>query len=291
MRSPILTTPLRYPGGKSKWTKLLYEYLPDMRDYEEWREPFLGGGSMPIEITKRYPDMRIWVNDLYPALYNFWTQLQSSGSEMSEHLLKIKESCVSGDVAKTILGEQKEIINDDVSSDFDKAVAFYYANKNSFSGLTEAGGFAESSHEMTFTRQNIMKLVSFQKLIRNWKITNEDCSVLLEKSPKTFVYLDPPYELTKQNSNNLYGKRGSMHEGFNHDLFAKQCNESGMDCMISYNADQSVKDRFDGWEQAELDWTYTMQSVGDYMENQKDRKELLLLNYKVEQGSLETFFS
>jgi site-specific DNA-adenine methylase len=291
MRSPILTTPLRYPGGKSKWTKLLYEYLPDMRDYEEWREPFLGGGSMPIEITKRYPDMRIWVNDLYPALYNFWTQLQSSGSEMSEHLLKIKESCVSGDVAKTILGEQKEIINDDVSSDFDKAVAFYYANKSSFSGLTVTGTFSESSHEMSFTRQNIMKLVSFQKLIRNWKITNEDYSVLLEKSPKTFVYLDPPYELTKQNSNNLYGKRGSMHEGFNHDLFAKQCNESGMDCMISYNADQSVKDRFDGWEQAELDWTYTMQSVGDYMENQKDRKELLLLNYKVEQGSLETFFS
>ena len=201
MRSPVLTTPLRYPGGKSKWTKMLYEYLPDMRDYEEWREPFLGGGSMPIEITKRYPDMRIWVNDLYPALYNFWTQLQSSGSEMSEHLLKIKESCVSGDVAKTILGEQKEIINDDLSSDFDKAVAFYYANKNSFSGLTETGTFSESSHEMTFTRQNIMKLVSFQKLIRNWKITNGDYSALLEKSDNTFVYLDPPYELTKQNSN------------------------------------------------------------------------------------------
>ena len=286
-----LTTPLRYPGGKSKWTDLLYEYLPDMRNYEEWREPFLGGGSFPIEITKRYPDIRIWVNDLYPALFNFWTQLQSSGAEMSERLLEIKDSCVSSEVAKTTLGEQKEIINDDTSSKFDKAVAFYYANKNSFSGLTETGTFSESSHEMTFTRNNIMKLASFQKLIRNWKITNEDYSVLLEKSPKTFVYLDPPYELTKQNANNLYGKRGSMHEGFDHDLFAKHCNESGMDCMISYNADQSVKNRFDGWEQTELDWTYTMRSVGEYMEKQKDRKELLLMNYKVEQGSLESFFS
>ena len=84
-----LTTPLRYPGGKSKYTELLYEYLPDMRKYEEYREPFLGGGSMAIEITKRYPDMHIWVNDLYPALFNFWTQLQSSGAEMSERLLKI----------------------------------------------------------------------------------------------------------------------------------------------------------------------------------------------------------
>ena len=285
----MLTTPLRYPGGKSKWTDLLYEYLPDMRDYEEWREPFLGGGSFSIEITKRYPDMRIWVNDLYPALYNFWTQLQSSGQEMSERLLEIKDSCVSSEIAKTTHGEQKEIINDDTSSKFDKAVAFYYANKNSFSGLTETGTFSESSHERNFTKKNMTKLVSFQKLIRNWRITNEDYSVLLKKSPKTFVYLDPPYELTKQNSNNLYGKRGSMHQGFDHDLFAKHCNESGMDCMISYNADQSVKDRFGSWEQTELEWTYSMRSVGEYMEKQKDRKELLLLNYKIQQGTLESF--
>ena len=285
----MLTTPLRYPGGKSKWTDLLYEYLPDMRDYEEWREPFLGGGSFSIEITKRYPDMRIWVNDLYPALYNFWTQLQSSGKEMSERLLEIKDSCVSSEIAKTTHGEQKEIINDDTSSKFDKAVAFYFANRNSFSGLTETGTFSVQANEMSFTTNIISKLPAYQKLIRNWKITNEDYSVLLEKSPKTFVYLDPPYELTKQNANNLYGKRGSMHEGFDHDLFAKHCNESGMDCMISYNADQSVKDRFGGWKQTELDWTYTMRSVGEYMEKQKDRKELLLMNYEVEQGTLKDF--
>jgi len=29
-----------------------------------------------------------------------------------------------------------------------------------------------------------------------------------------------------------------------------------------------------------------MRSVGDYMEKQKDRKELLLMNYKTEQGNL-----
>ena len=268
---------------------MLYEYLPDMRSYEEWREPFLGGGSFPIEITKRYPDMKIWVNDLYPALYIFWTQLQSNGAEMSDRLLEIKESCASNEIAKTTLGEQKEIINDDVSSDFDKAVAFYFANRNSFSGLTETGTFSADANRMSFTTNIISKLPTYQKLIRNWKITNEDYSVLLEKSDNCFVYLDPPYELTKQNSNELYGNRGNMHKNFDHDLFAKQCNESGMDCMISYNADQIVKDRFDGWEQVELDWTYTMRSVGEYMEKQKDRKELVLTNYSLEQGSLEAF--
>jgi len=288
MKSLILSTPLRYPGGKSKAVKDLYEYMPQMNQYDEWREPFLGGGSMSIEITKKFPDMKIWVNDLYPALFNFWTMVKDRGDEMTERLLEIKSECITSEIAKSFHIEQKKIINDDASSDFDKAVAFYYANKNSFSGLTETGTFSESSHYATFTTTNIGKLTYFQKLIRNWKFTNGSYDVLLkDNNPKAFIYLDPPYELK---DSTLYGKNGSMHLTFNHDEFAKNCNECGMDAMISYNADQFVKDRFDGWNQLELEWTYTMRSVGNYMEEQKGRKELVLTNYNIEQGSLEAFF-
>ena len=288
MKSLILSTPLRYPGGKSKAVKDLYEYMPQMNQYDEWREPFLGGGSMSIEITKKFPDMKIWVNDLYPALFNFWTMVKDRGDEMTERLLEIKSECITSEIAKSFHIEQKKIINDDASSDFDKAVAFYYANKNSFSGLTETGTFSESSHYATFTTTNIGKLTYFQKLIRNWKFTNGSYDVLLkDNNPKAFIYLDPPYELK---DSTLYGKNGSMHLTFNHDEFAKNCNECGMDSMISYNADQFVKDRFDVWNQLELEWTYTMRSVGNYMEEQKGRKELVLTNYNIEQGSLEAFF-
>ena len=64
-------TPLRYPGGKSKATKKLFEHFPPLMQFEEYREPFLGGGSVAIAVTKAHPDMRIWVNDLYWPLYNF----------------------------------------------------------------------------------------------------------------------------------------------------------------------------------------------------------------------------
>ena len=113
MKPPILTTPIRYPGGKSKAVKKLYPMLPNIGEYEEWREPFLGGGSMSIEITKRFPDMKIWVNDLYPALYTFWTSVQSDGEEMSEKLMQMKSECYTPEEAKAMLGVQKEIINDD----------------------------------------------------------------------------------------------------------------------------------------------------------------------------------
>ena len=286
----VLTTPIRYPGGKSKAVKKLYPMLPKLDEYEEWREPFLGGGSMSIEITKRFPDMKIWVNDLYPALYTFWTSVQSDGKEMSEKLLKMKSECYTPEEAKTMLGEQKEIINDKTSSKFDKAVAWYFANRNSFSGLTETGTYSDQANKMSFTISIISKLPHYQKLIRNWKFTNGSYDVLLkDNNSKAFVYLDPPYELTKQNANNLYGKRGSMHEGFDHDEFAKNCNECDMDMMISYNADQSIKDRFQGWNELEFDHTYSMRSVGNYMENQKDRKELVLTNYSGGEATLNEF--
>ena len=70
-----------------------------------------------------------------------------------------------------------------------------------------------------------------------------------------------------------------MHKEFDHDEFADNCNRFDIDMAISYNSDQSVKDRFPDWEQIEFDLTYSMRSVGEYMEKQKKRKELLLVNY------------
>ncbi|BCU94227.1 MAG: hypothetical protein CM15mV4_1920 [Caudoviricetes sp.] len=66
-----LKTPLRYPGGKSRALANLFRFLPDLSQVKEYREPFLGGGSVAIEVTKRYPNLPIWVNDLYKPLYLF----------------------------------------------------------------------------------------------------------------------------------------------------------------------------------------------------------------------------
>tara|TARA_R100000231_G_scaffold55645_1_gene46409 strand:- start:869 stop:1099 length:231 start_codon:yes stop_codon:yes gene_type:complete len=49
--------------------------------------------------------------------------------------------------------------------------------------------------------------------------------------------------------------------------------------LISYNSGQLVKHRFQDWNMAEFDHTYTLRSVGKYMREQKERKELLLMNY------------
>ena len=56
----------------------------------EFREPFLGGGSVAIHISKKYPHLKITVNDLYEPLINFWVQLQTFGDELTEKIREYK---------------------------------------------------------------------------------------------------------------------------------------------------------------------------------------------------------
>jgi DNA adenine methylase len=270
-----LKTPLRYPGGKSRACEKMGPYFPDLRNYEEFREPFLGGGSVAIYVTKKYPGLNIWVNDLYEPLVNFWQQLQMFGTDLKDILVDLKSKNNTPELARDLFLHTKGQINDQSLPSIHRAVAFYIVNKCSFSGLTESSSFSAQASNANFSLRGIEKLPAYSALIANWRITNYSYDYLLDGNMGAFVYLDPPYDI----KDNLYGRKGSMHKGFDHDKFAADCAACYMHQLISYNSDQLVKDRFKNWKTGEFDLTYTMRSVGEYMREQKERKELLLFNY------------
>ena len=273
-------TPLRYPGGKSRACKKMEPFIPDLRDYDVYYEPFLGGGSVALHITKKYPKLKIYVNDLYEPLYNFWVQLQTNGDYVHSQLQELKSTYPDRNSARELFEDAKEKLYDSDVTNEDRAVYFYVINKCSFSGLTESSSFSEQASDANFSMRGIDKLPVYTKLIRNWRITNLNYGnfineILWFRNRKYFIYLDPPYDI----KDNLYGKKGSMHKKFDHDKFAKDCEIYNSDMLISYNSEQLIKNRFKDWNCAEFDLTYTMRSVGEYMRNQKSRKELLLFNY------------
>ena len=271
-------TPLRYPGGKSRAVTKMGQYLPDLREYKEFREPFLGGGSVAIYLSKMYPNLSIGVNDLYEPLANFWLTIQNNGEQLYVDLRDLKEKHPNRDSARGLFNESKEIINDGEKNNQDRAVAFYIVNKCSFSGLTESSSFSAQASESNFSMRGIEKLTGYQEIIADWKITNTTYEDLLTSWQDAFIYLDPPYDI----KDNLYGRKGAIHKRFDHDKFAEDCDRHTADMMVSYNSSQLVKDRFKDWTAAEFDLTYTMRSVGEYMRDQQQRKELLLLNYGTE---------
>ena len=124
-----LKTPLRYPGGKSRACVKMDQFLPDLNEYKEFREPFLGGGSVALHITKKYPHLNIWVNDLYEPLVNFWVQLQQFGTDLTNQLRDYKLTHPNPDSARELFLESKERINDQKFDSLERACAFYIVNK------------------------------------------------------------------------------------------------------------------------------------------------------------------
>ena len=275
-------TPLRYPGGKSRALTKIFQFAPNLTKIKQYREPFLGGGSVALEMSKRYPMMDIWVNDLYEPLYNFWCELQHNVDDLYETLFDLKSVYCNQDAARCLFDTMKETINNKDNSNVERAVAFYVVNKCSFSGLTESSSFSAQASDSNFSINGINKLIEYSHMIESWTITNLSYEELLTDDKDTFLYLDPPYDIR----DNLYGKSGNMHKRFDHDDFAKQCDHHTSPMLISYNSDQIVKDRFKEWSVSEFAHTYTMRSVGCYNTEQASRKELVLLNYDLPSDSL-----
>tara|TARA_B100000212_G_C27372109_1_gene533053 strand:+ start:1471 stop:2397 length:927 start_codon:yes stop_codon:yes gene_type:complete len=273
-----LKTPLRYAGGKSKAIYKLEKHLPEkMFSNMEIHDCFLGGGSFPLYLTKLYPNLKVRVNDIYFPLYNFWIQLRDNGNELSEKLLEIKKQNNSPELARVLFDNQKKVIEDTTTTDFDKGVAFYILNKCSFSGLVSSS-FSSQASVSNFGESGINNLKIYSKLIKSWDIYNLDYKEFTEKfsnKENVFLYLDPPYMI----KDNLYGDHGELHKVFKHEEFFKVCPKLKCKQLISYNSDLLIKNAFVGYKISDYDLTYTLRSTGTYMEDQKSRKELAMKNY------------
>jgi DNA adenine methylase len=291
-----LKTPLRYPGGKSRAIKKLSPDIPE--SFSEFREPFLGGGSMALHVTQTRPNTKVWVNDAYYNLYNFWVQLRDKGPALHQELARIKSPIeyVSKPLRKEKIDKSQwdSSILDNIENhrdlfskakseiasvdDFTKAVYFFILNKCSFSGLGESSSFSEQASEQNFSMTGIDKLPAYSKLIKDWKITNVDYEYLLSAkgADDCFIFLDPPYDI----KDDLYGKNGDMHSGFDHMRFYEDSVKCEHDWMITYNSNEVLRKRFSDYYFNDWDLTYTMRSSKVYTEAQKERKELLITNYE-----------
>jgi len=282
MKVKALKTPLRYPGGKSKAIKTLTPWFP--QTISEYREPFIGGGSLAIQITKLYPDIPVWINDLYVPLYNFWTQLRDRGKELSERVREEKQRTLDEGDKDKVTAKAKELFNKykeeiDTYDDFEKAVAFFIMNKCSFSGLTENSTFSQSASNSNFSLVGADKLAQFSELIKHWKITNIDYSELMRAhgSSNTFVFLDPPYDI----KDFLYGKNKEMHKSFDHNRFAEDVYNCVHKFMITYNVNDRLKELYKNYNLKEWKLRYSMAHRGDKGTDENIKTELLVTNYSI----------
>jgi DNA adenine methylase len=277
-----LKTCLRYPGGKSKATKTLAPWFPE--NFKEYREPFIGGGSVALYATQSYPDIPVWINDKYVTLYNFWIQLRDCGEELSDRLDSIKSKVFnyqSQDDKDSAHRELFDLTLENINSQdgLDRAVSFFILNKCSFSGLTENSTFSKTASRSNFSFVGIQKLKQYSELIKNWKITNLDYSeVMDEPGEDVFVFLDPPYDI----KDFLYGKDREMHKSFDHDRFAEDVYKCPHKFMITYNINDRLLELYKDYYLREWKLRYSMAHRGEKGSDENVKTELLVTNYPTE---------
>lgn len=288
MPSKSLKTPLRYPGGKSRATTKLFQHLPNMSSYKEYREPFIGGGSVALYATQAYPDIPVWINDKYVTLYNFWVQLRDNGGELSDRLTDIKTKVSNYQSQDDKDAAHKELFDqtrDDINSqdELERAVSFFILNKCSFSGLTENSTFSKTASRSNFSFVGIEKLKQYSELIKNWKITNIDYSeVMNAPGEDVFVFLDPPYDI----KDFLYGKDREMHKSFDHDRFAEDVYKCPHKFMITYNVNDRLLELYKDYYLREWKLRYSMAHRGEKGTDENVKTELLVTNYPTEKETV-----
>lgn len=253
-----------------------------MPDFDEYREPFLGGGSVYIATRQLRPDKKYWVNDLYYDLYCFWCEVQRDNPELVKEIRETRDYWTTGEGAS--LGGKymyEKLVADIMAYDVDetqaRAIAFFIINRVTFSGTSMSGGYSQESFDKRFTPSSIDRLEKIGPLMQDTKITCLDYSELLrEPGENVFVFLDPPYYTATKSA--LYGKNGELHKGFDHERFAEEVKNCPHKWMITYDNCEYIREMYKDFNIIPFEFAYGMRNVTANAE--MTGKEILITNYE-----------
>ncbi|TXT58693.1 MAG: D12 class N6 adenine-specific DNA methyltransferase [Promethearchaeota archaeon] len=281
-RVPKIKSPLRYPGGKSRALKKILPFIPT---FSEYREPFIGGGSVFIaleQLVKR--NQKFLINDLNHDLFCFWKTVKDDLEEMVKEVRKIKKEEKEGRAL------YEGLMNDTFESVFEKGVRFFVLNRITFSGLSDSGGYSKQAFNLRFTDSCIDRLEKLGSIMKNVEIMNKDYEELLHIDGKdVFIFLDPPY--FKSRKSRLYGNDGDLHINFSHKRFAKNMKKCPHKWLITYDDSKEIRGLFEFANKYEWTLQYGMNNYKQ--DSAKKGKELFITNYvieeKKEKSSVKTF--
>lgn len=250
-KHPILKSPLRYPGGKSRAIKEIMQYFPAGLD--TICSPFLGGGSIELALASKGID--VYGYDVFQPLTDFWQELLKEPKVIAEIVRKYYPLTNA-----KFYSLQKDFLK--LTSKKDRSAVFFVLNRASFSGTTLSGGM--SPHHPRFTEKIIQYIEDFKT--DKLHVQNLDFHKSIAKHPNDFLYLDPPYD----NGEKLYGNKGSTHHNFDHTGLADVLKDRD-GWILSYNDCPKVRDWYSGYKMVIPEWAYSMNS-------DKKSNELLILS-------------
>ena len=271
MKTNFLKSPLRYPGGKSRAIKILMPFFP--QDFDEFREPFFGGGSVGLYLAQNFGLKQIFANDLNTDLYCFWQTLKTQNKALIDEIKRTRQTHTNGrELYEKLLARRGENL-----SDFQRAVDFFVLNRITFSGVVDCGGYSQKAYESRFTPSSIERLKNMDGILRNFTFSNQSYERLLQNNGKrVFIFLDPPYFSASKSK--LYGKKGDLHANFNHERLCEHLKNTKHRFLLTYDDSEFIRELYKDFYKLKYTLQYGMNNFKQTKANKG--QELLISNYE-----------
>ena len=201
----------KWTGGKRKLLPKLKELLP--RDYNNYYEPFIGGGALFFELAPK----NATINDFNEELINCYVQIKNNPKELIE-ILRMHKEKNSKEYYLEIRGLDRSDKFDDLSA-IERAARIMYMLRVNFNGLYRVN--SKNQFNVPYGNYSNPKIVDEELInsisdylnLNEIRIMNGDFEDSLNTVKKgAFVYFDPPYiPLNDTSSFTSY-----THEGFSY---------------------------------------------------------------------------
>lgn len=264
----ISTSPLRYPGGKARFTDFIEQaIISSGEEPAVFVEPFCGGAGSSIALLESGVIDRIALNDKDPLVSSFWKVVFGKSRKTKHDINWLINAVEQADLTIKEWRKQKAKEPDNIR---EAAWKCLYLNRTSFNGILykagPIGGWEQKNRslDVRFNREKIIERLRELYELReqvdrvdcvNWK---RFCSYYAN-SNQAYLYFDPPYY---NKAEQLYGHLFSKSD---HIDFRDYITKISTPWMLSYDDAPEVRRlyaRLKGIRGRVIDQTYSAHPLG-----------------------------
>ena len=268
---------LKWAGGKRQLLNQIKESMP--KEYNDYYEPFIGGGAVLFELQPE----KATINDINISLINVYRQVKDNTEEFIE-LVKKLDSEMWEDGKEYYL-DIREKYNDKLLKkeyDLELAALFTFMNKHCFNGLyrvNKKGLFNvpyNKSRRTSIEEDTVRETAKYLKTVNILEGDFEEACKGAKKGD--FIFFDSPYAPLNPTSFEAYTKEGFDVES--HKRLAQlydELTERGCYCMLTNHNTEFINELYSN-KGYRIDVVSVKRMINSDASNRKG-EEVIICNY------------
>lgn len=268
---------LKWAGGKRQLLNQIKERMP--KEYNDYYEPFIGGGAVLFELQPE----KATINDINTSLINVYRQVKDNTEEFIKLVNKLDSEMWED--GKEYYLDIREKYNDKLLKkeyDLELAALFTFMNKHCFNGLyrvNKKGLFNvpyNKSRRTSIEEDDVRETAKYLKTVNILEGDFEEACKDAKKGD--FIFFDSPYAPLNPTSFEAYTKEGFDVDS--HKRLAKlydELTERGCYCMLTNHNTEFINELYSN-KGYRIDVVSVKRMINSDASNRKG-EEVIICNY------------